>query len=433
MEMHKQKILIISNNPLSNTRNNGKTVLSYFDCLPKEQVFQLYFNAEKPAIEGYRYYQISDSDVLRGWFDSSRRGRAYDCVPNSTARTVQQPRKQNSTAIPKKPVYRLLREVLWFHHWKSRHFLEWLDEIRPTAVFFVGGDCAFAYDICRFVVERYQARLTLYITDDYLLPYPEDTLIVKIRKGIMRSKVQKCLATADCFYTVSQPMQRAYAELFGRNSDLAVNMPDSLKIEHCQSDNEQIVLLYAGSLYYGRGEVLGRIAQALHQHNCVAEGKKAVLHVYTNSMPNEATRKMLEKDGAAQYKGSLGPDELKLALNQADILVFAESFDPEQIRKTKFSLSTKIPEYLSVGKPILAVGPKGIGSIDYLSDCAMCIADRNQIERKVAEFMKEESALDDLAQKAQKKYMECHDKKKIQYEMMQKVCGQRISEGVIVS
>ena len=52
------RLLIISNNVLSETNNNGKTILSYFDTIPKEQVAQLYFSGECPQIEGYRYYQL---------------------------------------------------------------------------------------------------------------------------------------------------------------------------------------------------------------------------------------------------------------------------------------------------------------------------------------------------------------------------------------
>lgn len=418
--MDKERLLIISNNVLSTTRNNGKTILSYFDCLPKEQVCQLYFSAEQPQVEGYRYFQISDSDILRGWLNPSKRGRACAGVQNTKSVT------QEGAAIPRKPFFRILREVLWYRKWKSGQLLSWLDEVKPTAVFFVGGDCAFAYDICQFVVNRYRARLTLYITDDYVITYPEDSMLIKYRKSMLRKKLRKCLEYANCFYTVSQPMQRAYAELFGMESKLAVNMPESLKTDTVTGENEKLTLLYAGSLYYGRAEVLSRIAEALHRYNCESDGKKAILNVYTNTMPDEATRKMLEKDGAAQCCGSLGPEELKEALNQADVLVFAESFDEEQIRKTRFSLSTKIPEYLSVGKPILAVGPKGIGSIDYLDDTAFCITDVSMISEKMEKLLSSSEIREKLAIMSIDKYEKCHRKEYMQREMIKSVVGKSI-------
>ena len=415
--MEKQRLLIISNNVLSATRNNGKTILSYFDCLPKEQVCQLYFSAEKPSVEGYRYFQISDSDVLHGWLSPAKRGRACTCERSEGRSQSSQTIKGEGEKIPRKPFFRLMRELLWLKHWKSGQLLAWLDEMKPTAVFFVGGDCAFAYDICQFVVKRYQARLTLYITDDYVITYPEDSALIKFRKALLRNKVRACLKNTQCFFTVSQPMQRAYAELFGKDSGLAVNMPESLKMNTGPVENEKITLLYAGSLYYGRGEVLARIAEALQCYNCAANGKQAILNIYTNVMPDESTKNMLEKDGAARCCGSLGPDELKAALNQADILVFAESFEEEHIRKTRFSLSTKIPEYLSVGKPILAVGPKGIGSMDYLEGSAYCINDSTGF-LDVMELLDSCELREILAARSREKFEKCHVKENLQEEMI---------------
>ena len=63
------RLLIISNNVLSMTRSNGKVIMSYFDCLPKDMVRQLYFSSELPSIKGYQYYQISDKDIINDLYN----------------------------------------------------------------------------------------------------------------------------------------------------------------------------------------------------------------------------------------------------------------------------------------------------------------------------------------------------------------------------
>lgn len=45
-----------------------------------------------------------------------------------------------------------------------------------------------------------------------------------------------------------------------------------------------------------------------------------------------------------------------------------ESFDEEEIEYFKFSMSTKIPEYLSVGRPIFCYGPDEIATVAYLAE-----------------------------------------------------------------
>lgn len=420
--MDNQRLLIISNNVLSTTKNNGKTILSYFDRLPKDQIYQLYFSSEMPSIDGYRYFQLSDSDVLHGWLSPAKRGRAVQPIQTDAAPAQAAPA---GVEVPKKTVFRIAREFLWLGHWKSAQLLTWLDDVQPTAIFFVGGDCGFAYNICRFIAKRYKARLTLYITDDYVVPYAEDSLLVKLRKHMLRKKIKTCLRDAACFYTVSPPMQREYEKLFGHTSELAVNLPDSLKREEIKNDREQLTLLYAGSLYYGRADVLGEVTKALQLYNKTAPGKKAILNVYTNEAPSDEIRAIIENGGAGKCCGSLDKEGLTAALNAADILVFAESFDGEQIRKTRFSLSTKIPEYLSVGKPVLAIGPQGIGSMDHIADAAFCINQPEDISKKVCQLLSSAQLQEELAQTGLKKYETHHNKCNLQPRIIKNVMGTR--------
>ena len=54
------------------------------------------------------------------------------------------------------------------------------------------------------------------------------------------------------------------------------------------------------------------------------------------------------------------------ALQNSDLLIHAESFDNEFKQIVKNSISTKIADSLASGVPIVAYGPEGIASIDYL-------------------------------------------------------------------
>ena len=53
-------------------------------------------------------------------------------------------------------------------------------------------------------------------------------------------------------------------------------------------------------------------------------------------------------------------------LARADILLHVESFEEKEKNYFRLSMSTKIPEYLSVGRPVLVVGPDDIGSVEYI-------------------------------------------------------------------
>lgn len=411
----KEKLLIISNNVLSTTRNNGKTIFSYINCLPKENVAQLYFSEEKPTISGYYYFQLSDRDIIRGLCFPQKRGRQLNASSDVSKNKTN---TNNLTTKYRNTFFRIARDILWYRKWKSKKLLKWLDDFSPTAVFFVGGDSCFAYDIYRFVLKRYNPKSSLYITDDYITIQKKESFLKRIRKKQIKKKIKSALAKTNNFFTVSSLMRDEYEKIFERDSKTIVNLTESLKIDGNHSSNDGIVLLYAGSLYYGRDQMLGLIASTIKKFNSFDPSKKAFLKVYANTEPDATTKDRFVVCGCSDFCGSLSKEELKVALNEADVLVFVESFDQEQINKTRFSLSTKVPEYLSVGKPILALGPKGIGSIDYLSDVSCCVNDIDSLEKKLIELLNSSEIQRELAELALAKYNRLHDHKKLQSEFI---------------
>ena len=408
LNVDKKRVLIISNNVLSEKRNNGKTIVSFIDAIAKENVRQLYFNAEKPTIEGYEYFQITDSDVLRGRFNSSKRGRS---IENPAYDVLEMLAPIKSVAGKKTPLKRAARDLIWLNGWKSDKLLTWLDEFRPDTIFFVAGDSGFAYNIVRFVKNRYDCRLVTYITDDYILPRIHESLIAKIRRQYIKKKMTKCVHDSYAYYTISPAMQKKYETLFCKSSEILVNMSSCLYDESLCTDNKnEFVLVYAGSLYYGRDRVLLELCKILKNYNECTTGRRAVLHIYTSTISNDIRDKLFSCFDCSEYCGSVGPDELKTIYNQANALVFVESFEPEMIERTKYSLSTKVPEYLSLKKPILAIGPKGIGSMDYLEGCAICVNNLEVLDEKVNELLSSSSNSSELSEAAFQKYCKYHNK-----------------------
>ncbi len=411
------RLLIISNNVLSKTRSNGKTVMSYFDCLSCDSIRQLYFSTELPSIPGYSYFQIADKDIIRGIIDPSKRGRAVAEVKEDNFKSY----KQNPGSI-KKPFFRLAREVLWSGKWKSKQLLAWLDDYKPTDIFFVGGDCLFAFKIAEYVRQRYSARFSMFLTDDYIMPRKHESAVSKYRRKLIRNSLKKAIDHTDQLFTISAPMRKQYKALFGKDSELAVNMSPCLKDHSIEPYQDQTVLMYAGSLYYGRDEVLGKIAEAIAKYNDHAD-KKALLKIYTNLPPEENILKKIHIEGASEYCGSLTNEELIKELNRSNILCIVESFEEEHMDSTRFSLSTKVSEYLSAEKPVLAVGPAGIGTIDYLQDAAFCITEQEMIDSRLKELLSSEELQKKYSEIAYKKYVQNHTKESIQIPFINKVFG----------
>ena len=81
-------------------------------------------------------------------------------------------------------------------------------------------------------------------------------------------------------------------------------------------------------------------------------------------------------------------------------------------------------EYLSVGKPILAIGPRDIGTMDYLSDSAVCANSFEEIGEKVSELLKSTELQKKNGEIAFDKYLKYHVKDKIQQPFLKIVFGE---------
>ena len=207
--MIEKELLIISNNVLSNTKNNGKTILSYIQDVNTGFIHQLYFSSEEPEIESINYFRISDQDIITGKFNREKRGGKKPVFI-----TDKKLNKENKK-IPRNSYTRIAREFLWYHSWKSKQLEEWLNQVNPKVVFFVAGDSGFAYSICEYIVDRYHARLVVYVTDDYVLPRKNEDFISILRRNYIKRKMEKCVQRADVFFTISEQMQMQYKLLFG--------------------------------------------------------------------------------------------------------------------------------------------------------------------------------------------------------------------------
>ncbi len=412
-------LLIISNNVLSETNNNGKTILSFFSGIENLTISQLYLSGEQPRVEGCDYFQISDKDIIRGLLHKSKRGKQVR-VDNSR---VLDDDFAIRNKVGRNDFTLLLRDVLWKNKWNSNQLEQWLKEVNPDAIFFVGGDALFAYQICTYIKQQYGSRLTIYITDDYIMPRKNESFLHKIRREMIKREINKILRLSSCFYTVSEPMRDAYLLEFKRGSYLAVNMTEDLKKKLEIRETKEIILTYTGSFYYGRYNVLGMLAKSILDYNRRTKGKKAKLLIYSNEIPNETTKHVLCIGGASEYRGALSRIELVEHLNTSDILVFVESFDPDQIEKTKYSLSTKVTEYMSVGKPILAIGPKEVGSMQYLNDVAMCINEPKLLKPEFERFLSDNDLQNTLACKARNKYLQNHNKVNVQKKFLKNIFG----------
>lgn len=418
--MKEKSILIVSSNPVSNVFNNGKTLSAFFDNFPKDKLAQLYFSPAMPDSDiCSTYFRISDVDMLNFRLKkSSICGKKVEAIENTKHKTKDEGKVQK---VKKNSLTRLLREFLWSSGWNSKELNEWLDKFKPDIVFFLAGDVIYGHKICQYIVKKYRTKMAMYITDDYILPRKNLDILGHIRRKMIKKWMNKSIQCADALFSISEPMRVCYKEIFGKDSFVAANMyePD-LQKEKEHFYNENIVITYAGGLHYNRHLTILQMVRAIIQINekYKNKAKKIVLKIYSGSSLKQNIMEELLASNCCIWGGLLNSEALEQELKHSDFLLHVESFRKSNICDTKLSLSTKIPEYMSYHKPIIAIGPDEVASMQYLEDCALCITDVSSIEVKLEQSLFDEKIGKEFADKAYEKYLANHDKKKIQPEII---------------
>jgi hypothetical protein len=77
--------------------------------------------------------------------------------------------------------------------------------------------------------------------------------------------------------------------------------------------------------------------------------------------------------------GTVPSQDVSAVQADADALVHVEAFDRSSRLSTRYSISTKIPEYMVAGRPILAYGPGEAASLKYVaeSQCGIAVGERS--------------------------------------------------------
>ena len=164
------KVLVIASTPFSKTKNNGKTLSSFFETYDRTLIAQFsYSGGDFNSDICDNYYFFTKEDVLRG-----NKGAAYKSAGILMKENIMESGKKKSFIKRFFHVFSQARNpiALWIKDriWKKADYskaLDWIDQFDPDVVFFQGFSMAYGYDFALNVCKRNNIPLILELTDDY--------------------------------------------------------------------------------------------------------------------------------------------------------------------------------------------------------------------------------------------------------------------------
>lgn len=247
--------------------------------------------------------------------------------------------------------------------------IEWVRVFEPNLVYSLLGNVRMMR-LATAVSELADVPLVPHFMDDWPTTLYSGGELFGRARATVESAMREVLSRAPAGLAISDAMSEEYSRRFGIKFTTFGNSVDSatLDMAHVTATrrNDGVLdLMYVGGLHLERWRSLMMLSDCLNNLN--DRGPIARLIVYAPKNDLRQFGAILDNSPHVHIGGSLEPADVPAAIAAADILVHVESFD-EQIRRfTRLSLSTKIPQYLAAGRPIIAFGPGEAASMRHIA------------------------------------------------------------------
>jgi len=360
------KILFVNGEPLSNVSATGITVSNLLKGWPRDSIAQIY-TANLPT-------------NLDGCVFSSRLA-ARDLWPFAILGSNSKPNSIVSTnSVVTNPVSvatkRSLRAKLQYACTPLLDLLPYrlpaslvkqIDEFQPDVIYSLLGNIRITrlvYDLGR----QLQIPVVPHFMDDWLTTYsvPDKSTGTWFHRIMLNRSVQRLFNHVPLGMAIGEMMAEEYSRKFGCDFLPFMNPVDSVLNEKRIAHNlsAPLVFVYVGGLHLRRDEALLDVIHVLSDIN--RDGVVAELHIYAPKADGEKATQLAGLSPSVHYCGSVGAEEVAEILTRCDVAIHVESTEPSIAQYTRFSVSTKIPQYFAGGLPVLAYGPVVSASSSYI-------------------------------------------------------------------
>ena len=357
-----------------------------------------------------KYFQITDSQMLKSLFSKSRAGTQ---IKKPTEALAINAAKVN---LQRKGIYKIMKQLsLWFHtpvmmirdfiwlcgRYNKEGLIKFVSDFNPDIIFCPQYGVPKMWRLERYIHSICKAPMVAFTGDDEV-SYMQINYspLYWIRRWYCRSYFKKTVGIFSHYFMFSDEQAEEYRRDFSISTSQLFKcglFPEQLE---CKDVGDPIRLVYAGRLYCNRWKSLAEIGKALREIN--KNGIKMVLDVYTQETLTKKQAKYLSQDNFIYVKGSVPGTELAGIYKNADIALHVESFDKKYRYATRVSFSTKIIDLMASTCAIMAVCWEKHFGYQYLrdNDAAFCCPSYESILPQLQKICNNPSLITQFQEKA---------------------------------
>lgn len=380
------RILIVSNNCLSKSDSNGRTLGNFVSLWPRDSIAQFCIHdQDKDWDVCANFYAISDMQAVKAFLFGKKINGHRIFSADETAKKISTSGKKT---VSRTPASMLLRNVAWASmRWKNEVFNAWVNDFKPEVVILQAGDLPAFYDIAVCIAKERKIPLVIYNSEEYYFKdycyFGEDASfewLYPIFHKRLKKSVRNALNYAAGSIYISDYLKELYDNEFGKRSiTLMTSATEDAESTTAADEGKTQDIIYGGNLGIGRHKALIDIGNALQEIDL-----KLKIDVYGKCDDQEIVRELNDCSGI-NYAGMIPYGELQKRTRAARLLVHVESMRPYYVRDIKYGFSTKIADSLASGVPFFIYASSELTSVQYLREnkCAIIATDEKQLVDKL--------------------------------------------------
>ena len=406
------KVLVISNNSLSENNSNGRTLASFLRGWSKDRIAQIYVTGEMPeSTVCDNFFRITDKDIIKGFINRQNIGQILHSVKSSTTH-------QNNISgkkIKKTILTMMIRDMLWSTNiWHTKKLDNWIKAFAPDIILFFAGESCFTYNITRRIADKYKLTIVAYNSEGYYFKeknYLKGSVLSELLYPAFHKRfreVFRCfMQNTKAIIYANNKLKNDYDNEFKHNS-YVIYTASEVEFECRGESNTLPIISYLGNLGVGRDRALAQIASALQEINTSYK-----LDVY-GKIPNDEVKNTFDNNPGINYCGLVSYDKVIEVMHNSDLIVHGESFDDFTIWDLKYAFTTKIADSLSCGTCFFIYAPKELACTEYLleNDCACVVTEQDKLKSTLEEILNNEELRKKYISKALKIAEQNHNTEK---------------------
>jgi len=372
------RILIISNNCLSKTNSNGRTLLNLLGNFTADEVYQFYVANEVPQEEFCKeFLQITDRDIIKSYFCFSKKYSLFQNIQQNNSSELG----KKIGGYGKKTVNKsLIRDILWnTSGWVKKKLIRFANDKNIDLILLQAGDNIFLHRLARKVAEKCSIPLLIYNTEDYYFKN-YDYMQKKLHPSLMYKwyhrffcrEFKKVIALSSDEVYNCEGLQQLYNKTFNKSGKAIYAATNFISVEKvCENG----LISYSGNLGCGRHLILMDVANSLQKIS-----SDLYLDVYGPGNP-EIIADFKSCQGI-HFHGFVSYDKVCQIIKDSRLLVHVESFDVYYQQDTRFALSTKLADYASSNVPIFICAPTSSETYNYMQNhnAAFVVSKKEEIQ-----------------------------------------------------